>query len=73
VGSIIAETVAANSGIGHLMILASSRFDVPLVFAGLIVTGIMGVGMYAIAAVIEKRTTGWAMRGQESGFSAVGG
>jgi NitT/TauT family transport system permease protein len=73
VGSIIAETVAANSGIGHLMILASSRFDVPLVFAGLIVTGIMGVGMYAIAAAIEKRTTGWAMRGQESGFSAVGG
>jgi NitT/TauT family transport system permease protein len=73
VGSIIAETVAANSGIGHLMILASSRFDVPLVFAGLIVTGIMGVGMYAIAAAIEARTTGWAMRGQESGFSVAGG
>jgi NitT/TauT family transport system permease protein len=64
VGSIIAETVAANKGIGHLMILASSRFDVPLVFAGLMVTGIMGVLMYAVAARIEERTTGWAMRGQ---------
>jgi NitT/TauT family transport system permease protein len=64
VGSIMAETVAANKGIGHLMILASSRFDVPLVFAGLIVTGVMGVLMYALAAVVEERTTGWAMRGQ---------
>ncbi|MDB5370519.1 MAG: sulfonate superfamily binding cassette transporter, permease protein [Roseomonas sp.] len=64
VGSIMAETVAANKGIGHLMILASSRFDVPLVFAGLIVTAIMGMAMYALAAIIEERTTGWAMRGQ---------
>lgn len=64
VGSIIAETVAANKGIGHLMIVASSRFDVPLVFAGLIVTAVMGVAMYVAAAAIENRTTGWAMRGQ---------
>ena len=65
VGSIIAETVAANKGIGHLMILASSRFDVPLVFAGLMVTGILGVAMYVVAVAIENRTTGWAMRGQQ--------
>ena len=64
VGSIIAETVAANKGIGHLMILASSRFDVTLVFAGLMVTAVMGVLMYAAAVTIENRTTGWAMRGQ---------
>jgi NitT/TauT family transport system permease protein len=64
VGSIIAETVAANKGIGHLMILASSRFDVPLVFAGLMVTAVMGVVMYVAAVAIEDRTTGWATRGQ---------
>jgi NitT/TauT family transport system permease protein len=64
VGSIIAETVAANKGIGHLMILASSRFDVPLVFAGLMVTAVLGVAMYLIAVTIENRTTGWATRGQ---------
>jgi len=75
VGSIIAETVAANKGIGHLMILASSRFDVPLVFAGLILTGVMGVVMYAIAMKIEERTTGWAMRGQDgpSVATSIGG
>ena len=62
VGSIIAETVASNKGIGHLMIVASSRFEVPLVFAGLLVTAVMGVIMYVIAIVIEKRMTGWSTR-----------
>ena len=73
VGSIMAETVAANLGIGHLMMQASARFDVPLVFAGLIVTGIMGVAMYAVAVAIENRTTGWAMRGQLDSQLAAGG
>ena len=66
VGSITAETVASESGIGHLMIVAASRFDVPLVFAGLIVTAIMGVAMYAIAAIIENHTTKWATRGRDN-------
>jgi NitT/TauT family transport system permease protein len=62
VGSIIAETVASNKGIGHLMIVASSRFEVPLVFAGLLVTAIMGVIMYVVAIAVEKRMTGWSVR-----------
>jgi NitT/TauT family transport system permease protein len=68
VGSIVAETVAANKGIGYLMLVASSRFEVPLAFAGLIVTGIMGVAMYAISAGIERRMTGWATRSADMGF-----
>lgn len=71
VGSIIAESVAPNAGIGRLMMVASSRFDVPLVFAGLIVTGVMGVMLYWVAELIERRTTGWATRGQE-GFAPGG-
>jgi len=63
VGSIVSETVAANKGIGHLMLVASARFEVPLAFAALLVTGAMGVAMYAIAGAFEKRMTGWAVRG----------
>jgi NitT/TauT family transport system permease protein len=62
VGSIIAETVGSNAGIGNFMLVASSRFEVPLAFAGLLVTGAMGIAMYAIAGVIESRMTGWATR-----------
>ena len=64
VGSIVSETVGANRGIGHLIMLASSRFDVPLVFAGLVVTSVMGVSMYALARLVETRVTGWATRGR---------
>lgn len=66
VGSIVAETVAANKGIGNLMLVASSRFEVPLAFAGLLMTSIMGIGMYLACTFIERRTTGWATRGVDT-------
>jgi NitT/TauT family transport system permease protein len=68
VGSIVAETVAANKGIGHLMLVASSRFEVPLAFAALLMTSVMGIGMYVVAATIERRMTGWATRGADGGI-----
>ena len=66
VGSVIAETIAGNRGIGYLMLSASSSFRVPLVFAGLIVVAVMGVGMYALFAVLERRFAGWAFRNEQS-------
>jgi len=65
IGSVVSETIASNSGIGFLMMTASARFDVPLVFAGLFVIAIMGVGMYEFFAVLEKRVTFWAQRGND--------
>lgn len=62
VGSVISETIAANSGLGHMMLAAQSQFNVPLVFAGLIMLAIEGIAMYALMAWIEQRTTGWAHR-----------
>jgi NitT/TauT family transport system permease protein len=66
IGTIVAETVAANKGIGNLMLVASSRFEVPLAFAGLLVTSVMGIGMYLVCAAAERRMTGWAMRGADA-------
>jgi NitT/TauT family transport system permease protein len=65
VGTVIAETVASNRGIGNLMMIASSSFDVPLVFAGLLVLAVLGVGLYVIFSFIEVRVTGWALRKDE--------
>ncbi len=67
VGSVISETIAGNRGIGYLMLQASSSFRVPLVFAGLIVVAVMGVGMYAVFALVERRVTGWAFRNGPGG------
>lgn len=68
IGSIVAETIASDRGIGYLMIAASARFDVTLVFAGLLVVAIMGIAMYEIFAYIERRVTFWATRGNEMIF-----
>jgi NitT/TauT family transport system permease protein len=62
---VIAETVASNRGIGNLMMIASSSFDVPLVFAGLLILAALGVGLYVIFSLIEARVTGWARRNDE--------
>jgi NitT/TauT family transport system permease protein len=62
VGSVLSETVAANRGIGNVMMIASGNFDVPLVFAGLFILAVMGVALYAISAFIEGRLTGWTQR-----------
>ena len=64
VGSVISETVAANAGLGHMMLSAQSQFNVPLIFAGLVALAVEGIVMYAIMAEIEKRTTGWAHRSE---------
>jgi NitT/TauT family transport system permease protein len=65
VGTVLSETVASNRGIGNLMMIASSNFNVPLVFAGLFLLAFLGVGLYVIFSFIERRVAGWAMRKQD--------
>jgi NitT/TauT family transport system permease protein len=62
VGTVLSETVAANKGIGTVMMIASGNFDVPLVFAGLVLLAIMGIFLYALSSWVEGRMTGWAQR-----------
>jgi NitT/TauT family transport system permease protein len=64
IGSVISETVGGNRGIGFLMLSAGARNDAPTTFAGLFAIAIMGVAMYALCALVEKRMTRWAFRGE---------
>src|SRR5687768_9538494 len=64
VGAVVSETVGANKGIGKLMLDAQAAFQVPIVFAGLLVLAVLGILLYAGTALIEARFTGWAFRGQ---------
>ena len=62
VGTVLSETVAANKGIGNVMMIASGNFDVPMVFAGLVILAAMGVLLYMASSWLENRMTGWAQR-----------
>ncbi|WP_157272132.1 ABC transporter permease [Azohydromonas aeria] len=64
VGTTVSEMTAANEGIGYLLVSAGSSMQMGLAFAGLLAVGIMAMAMYELFAVVEKRTTAWAHRGQ---------
>ena len=71
VGSVISETVAANRGIGYLMLRDASA-NVPRMFAALLLIAALAVAMYGIAALAERRFTHWATRGTEGAFATGG-
>jgi NitT/TauT family transport system permease protein len=73
VGSVISETIASQTGIGFLILQASSQFRVPLMFAGVVVIAITGMLTYIVFALIEKRVTGWATRKNNVIVQAGGG
>ncbi len=59
IGSVIAETVASNGGIGYVILSASSNFNVPLAFLALLSLAVMGVILYSLFMVLEKRFVHW--------------
>lgn len=64
VGSVIGEQNASNVGLGNLITRASADFNVPLIFAALVVLAVLGVFLVAIVDIVEARTTAWAKRSQ---------
>lgn len=64
VGSVIGEQNASNLGLGNLITRASADFNVPLIFAALLVLAVLGVFLVAIVDIVESRMTGWAKRSQ---------
>lgn len=64
IGSVIGEQNASNLGLGNLITRASADFNVPLIFAALIVLAILGVALVSLVTLVETRMTGWARRSQ---------
>lgn len=64
VGSVIGEQNASNLGLGNLITRASADFNVPLIFAALIVLAVLGVFLVLIVDLVENGMTGWAKRSQ---------
>lgn len=65
IGSVVSETIGSNNGIGYLILSASSRFQISLVYASVFAIAAMSVGMYFLCVLAERRFVGWAYRGQK--------
>lgn len=59
VGAIVAEWAGAREGLGVLINLArGSLFDIPLMFATLVTIAALGVALYTLVVLVERRLVG---------------
>ena len=60
VGAIVAEFSGASSGIGYVILVAALRIDTPLLFCGIALASLLGLGLYYLIEVIERRLVFWS-------------
>lgn len=59
VGAIVGEWAGAERGLGVLINLArGSLFDIPLMFATLLTIALVGIGLYVLVVLVERRLVG---------------
>jgi NitT/TauT family transport system permease protein len=59
VGALVGEFVAAENGIGRLLLSASGNMDTELLFAGIFALIVIGVALFLIMEVLEKIALPW--------------
>jgi NitT/TauT family transport system permease protein len=55
IGAVIGEYIAAERGLGYLQLQANASFDTTLNFAAVVMIAALGVGLYAVVVIAEKR------------------
>ncbi|MCM3408542.1 ABC transporter permease [Metabacillus litoralis] len=61
---VVAELVAANSGLGYTIMKAQRFLDTELIFVGIIVIGLLGLVIDRCFALLTKKLFPWAEGGQ---------
>lgn len=58
-GAVLAEFIGATQGLGFVIVRASRQFDVPTMFAGIIIIAAVVMTMNALLRVVENRLLPW--------------
>src|SRR5436309_2236469 len=59
VGAVVGEFVGSNSGIGYVLQKANGTFDLPLMFAALVILSMVGVLLFLVIELIERWLMPW--------------
>jgi len=59
IGAVIGEFMGSSSGLGYLLLSATSQLNTPLAFAALFALSFLGLGVYAVIEVIELMLSRW--------------
>ena len=55
IGAVIGEWVGASRGLGYLMLLANGRAKIDLMFAAMLVLGVLSVSLYLAADFLARK------------------
>lgn len=59
VGAVVAEWAGASAGLGRAMWLAYTNLNMPALFAAVLCSAVMGIGLYAAVVAAEGRVVFW--------------
>jgi NitT/TauT family transport system permease protein len=59
VGAIVGEFVGADKGLGYVIQVANGRLDTPLLFAGIAALSFMGVILFGLVDLVERKVLRW--------------
>jgi len=62
-GVVVGEFIAANAGVGLLMVRAAQTYDTATVFAGVVIVAALGLLLTALLAALERRFQAWKPTG----------
>lgn len=63
VGAVVAEFVAADKGLGYLILFSTSSFKAPVAFASLIILVCSSLTLYGVVVWLHKRLFPWSISG----------
>jgi NitT/TauT family transport system permease protein len=59
VGAILGEWMAGREGLGYLMTFATATYKTPLLFAAVVLTALLGIAVYQVVDIAERRLLAW--------------
>ncbi|MGQ9887303.1 MAG: ABC transporter permease [Aggregatilineales bacterium] len=65
----IAETIGTTTGLGYYIMNAWGRFAYPSLYAGILAMSLLGLALFVLFDLLEKRLTRWQKSGQPSAGS----
>ena len=62
VGAVVSEFVSSDSGLGYLVVSATTQFNVPLAMSAVIVLAMISVVLYQLVGVSQRVLFPWSLR-----------
>ena len=59
IGAVIAEFVAAQNGLGYLILMSTAQSQTPLAFAAIILLTVISIVLFHGIELLERRVVTW--------------